>query len=405
MSVKAVFSFFVPGGLLVLAAFILFQAGLLGKWLPALARFMPYVVPVAGILLGWRFNHSRLVLALLAITLSERFLHYYAGGSGSAIGLGRMVFNVVATLLPLNIAAILMLNERGVLSLRGILRMGLICIQPLIIILFWRYGYHRPFACFEVSFFSSPILGRVPLPQPALLAFGLTFLLLLIRIKRSGAMENGFFWALVSTLFGLTLAGPGSLRAMYFSTAGLILFISVIETSHSMAFKDELTGLPSRRAMNEALLMLGSRYTVAMIDVDHFKKFNDRYGHDVGDQVLRMIAAKISGITGGGKAFRYGGEEFSILFPGKGIKQAVPHLEQIRRSVAFSGFAVRGRKRPNTKPEKPMSFANQKKKVSLTVSIGVAERKETQTNPQEVIKAADKALYRAKKGGRNRTAL
>ncbi|MFH0844943.1 MAG: diguanylate cyclase, partial [Pseudomonadota bacterium] len=84
---------------------------------------------------------------------------------------------------------------------------------------------------------------------------------------------------------------------------------------------------------------------------------------------------------------------------------AVPHLEQIRRSVAFSGFAVRGRKRPNTKPEKPMSFANQKKKVSLTVSIGVAERKETQTNPQEVIKAADKALYRAKKGGRNRTAL
>ena len=389
-----------------MAALILFQAGLLGKWLPALARFMPYVVPVAGILLGWRFNHSRLVLALLAITLSERFLHYYAGGSGSAIGLGRMVFNVVATLLPLNIAAILMLNERGVLSLRGILRMGLICIQPLIIILFWHYGYHRPFTCFEVSFFSSPIWGRVHLPQPALLAFGLTFLLLLlIRFKRSGAIENGFFWALGSTLFGLALAGPGSLRAMYFSTASLILFISIIETSHSMAFKDELTGLPSRRAMNEALLMLGSRYTVAMIDVDHFKKFNDRYGHDVGDQVLRMIASKISGVTGGGKAFRYGGEEFSVLFPGKGIKQAVPHLEQIRKSVAFSGFVFRGRKRPNTNPEKPMSFVNPKKKVSLTVSIGVAERKEAQTDPQEVIKAADKALYRAKKGGRNRTAL
>lgn len=389
-----------------MAALILFQAGLLGKWLPAVSQFMPHAIPAAGILLGWRFNRSRLVFALLVIALSERSLHYFSGGSGGPTDPGRMVYNSVATLLPLNLAALLMVNERGILSPRGIWRMALILIQPLTIILFWRSGYHRPFTCFEYPFFSSSILGQGPLPQPALLSFGLAFLpLFFIRFKRSGAIENGFIWALVSILLGLTLAGPGALRVMYFSTAGLILFISVIETSYSMAFKDELTGLPSRRAMNEALPLLGSRYSVAMIDVDHFKKFNDRYGHDVGDQVLRMIATQLSKVTGGGRVFRYGGEEFSILFPGKGIRQVVPHLEQMRRSVAFSGFVVRSRRRPNTRPEKPLSLAISKKKVSLTVSIGVAERKETQTTPQQVIKSADKALYRAKREGRNRISL
>ena len=60
-----------------------------------------------------------------------------------------------------------------------------------------------------------------------------------------------------------------------------------------MAYHDELTGLPGRRALNEALLRVGSRYAVAMVDVDHFKHFNDAYGHEVGDQVLRMVAAQL----------------------------------------------------------------------------------------------------------------
>src|SRR2546425_6328967 len=75
-----------------------------------------------------------------------------------------------------------------------------------------------------------------------------------------------------------------------------------------MAYQDSLTGLPARRALNEALLRLGGHYTVAMLDVDHFKRINDHHGHDVGDQVLKMIAAKLAQVTGGGKAYRYGGE-------------------------------------------------------------------------------------------------
>jgi len=171
-----------------------------------------------------------------------------------------------------------------------------------------------------------------------------------------------------------------------------------------MAFRDELTGLPARRALREDMLKLGSHYTLAMLDIDHFKKFNDRHGHDVGDQVLRMVAAKLSNVSGGGRAYRYGGEEFTVIFPGKYADDAADHLEELRKDVASCGFVLRGSMRPMSKPKKPRKGWKPAKKVSVTISIGLAGRDGNNTNPQEVLKAADKALYRAKKAGRNRLA-
>ena len=113
-----------------------------------------------------------------------------------------------------------------------------------------------------------------------------------------------------------------------------------------MAFRDELTGIPSRRALNEQLAALGNRYAIAMLDVDHFKKFNDTYGHDLGDQVLKMVAAHIARVGGGGKAFRYGGEEFTVLFPGTDAEDAIPHLEALREEIESYRMALRGSDRP-----------------------------------------------------------
>ena len=107
--------------------------------------------------------------------------------------------------------------------------------------------------------------------------------------------------------------------------AGLTLGLSVMETSYAMAFRDELTDLPARRALMRDLEGMGRLYAAAMVDVDHFKRFNDRYGHDVGDQVLRMVAAKLAKAPGGGRAYRYGGEEFALLYPGKSRDDALPY--------------------------------------------------------------------------------
>lgn len=96
----------------------------------------------------------------------------------------------------------------------------------------------------------------------------------------------------------------------------LIFIIALFEASYSLAFHDTLTGVLSRRAMEQEILRLGNKYTVAMVDIDHFKRVNDTYGHQIGDDVLKMIASLINKNIQSGKVFRYGGEEFAIIFPG-----------------------------------------------------------------------------------------
>ncbi len=168
-----------------------------------------------------------------------------------------------------------------------------------------------------------------------------------------------------------------------------------------MAYRDGLTGLPARRALSEELLRLNGQYTIAMVDVDRFKTFNDRYGHEVGDQVLRKVAAQLERVGGGGKAYRYGGEEFALVFPGRVPKEVRQILEQLRASIEEAKFALRGKDRPREKPENARPKGRPTKKISVTVSIGAAGRSDGRSAPSEVITLADKALYRAKKAGRN----
>ena len=138
---------------------------------------------------------------------------------------------------------------------------------------------------------------------------------------------------MVSAFIALRTAAATHLDGVYFAAGGLALIVALIETSYAMAYLDELTQLPSRRALNEALLKLGDSYTLAMMDVDHFKKFNDSYGHEAGDQALRMVASRLAHITGGGRAYRYGGEEFAVVFPNKPAEEVFVYLDRMRRVI------------------------------------------------------------------------
>ncbi len=169
-----------------------------------------------------------------------------------------------------------------------------------------------------------------------------------------------------------------------------------------MAFSDELTGLPSRRALTDALMRLPELYTVAMVDIDHFKKLNDEHGHAAGDQVLRLIGSTLTRTEGGGRPFRYGGEEFAILFPGKLVDEALPYIEDLRETIEASTFIVRSRSRPKRRPATRARSSGGQRRVAITVSIGVAEPQDGGADPEEVIRTADQALYRAKRAGRNR---
>jgi diguanylate cyclase (GGDEF)-like protein len=247
------------------------------------------------------------------------------------------------------------------------------------------------------------------LSQPALLVFLLAGAVMLIyQLDRRRPVESGLFWALVTAFIALNAGGASHLSSVYFASGGLILGIAVLETSYTMAYHDELTQLPSRRALNQALLKVGDAYTVAMVDVDHFKQFNDTYGHDTGDQVLQMIASRLADVTGGGKAFRYGGEEFAVIFANKSVDEAYSSLETLRKKIEATPFKVRDadrreKRKKAKKREVPRLHA--KKRVRVTVSIGAASCDGDGRAADLVLQAADKALYRAKNSGRNCTAM
>jgi diguanylate cyclase (GGDEF)-like protein len=395
-----------PGGLLVLATAILLYQGFLGKSLAALVHIYPVMVAAAGLFLGWRFNRSRLIFAIIILAVADRSLAHYASGLAANRAAGRTVYNAVAFLLPLNLILFAVLKDRGVFTLRGIARFGLIAAEVLAVM---ALCWHRHLGVAEwlnASLMPIRSLSRLRLAQPALFAFVAAFLLITARfLWRRGAMESGFLWALVSCFIGLAVARSDGEGRIFCATAGLVLIAALIESSYTMAFRDELTGLPGRRALNEELLRLGNRYTVAMIDVDFFKKFNDEFGHDVGDDALKMVASKLREVGGGGKAFRYGGEEFALVFSGKSLIQVLPHLEALRKEVERTGFTIRSRNRPRKRPERPSASPGSRKRVIVTVSIGFAEHDGGYANPEEVVHAADKALYRAKQAGRNRLSI
>jgi PleD family two-component response regulator len=133
---------------------------------------------------------------------------------------------------------------------------------------------------------------------------------------------------------------------------------------------------------------------------------------------LCMVAGRISAVEGGGEAFRSGGEEFAVIFPNLSAKEALEHLESLRKTIAGSSFRVRaGERRAEVRPGESDRRKLSKKKVgapdlpgtpdrlSVTVSIGVAEPSTRYRQPEHVIQAADQALYRAKQSGRNRVEL
>lgn len=395
------FPWIAPGGLVVLGAVIITRFAAYSGALAWLSAGYPYAVFGAAALLAWRFHRSRVVAAIMAVAIAERLMRH------EPVSDSPTVYAAVAFLLPVTLALLSLLKDRGVLTARGLGQLILVLLQPFAVSLLLESRPQAVARFFGRTLASPGLAGWTAIPPPALLALAGGFAVTLtVAIRRGSPVEKGFLWALIATSLALTAAPGSAVSTLYFTAAGLILGLSVVEVSYSMAYRDELTGLPARRALPEALAGLGGRYSIAMVDVDRFKKFNDRHGHDVGDQVLRMVASRLKRVSGGGRAFRYGGEEFIVIFAGKSREDSLPHLEELCGVIESYAFTVRGRGRPRKKP----ANGRQKKtrargKLAVTVSIGVAEHRGVNPTAADVLKAADKALYRAKRGGRNRVSV
>ncbi|WP_366924520.1 diguanylate cyclase [Metallumcola ferriviriculae] len=168
----------------------------------------------------------------------------------------------------------------------------------------------------------------------------------------------------------------------------------MFEYMEKLSYIDDLTGLFNHRYFQQELSdTIASAYNInkpvslLMIDIDHFKRFNDTFGHMAGDRLLKELAGLFRLILGAEKFIaRYGGEEFAVVLPGATYREALKTAEKIRETVHRHPFEFRGKQAGNP----------------LTISIGVASFPEHCESKNELISCADLALYTAKRGGRNR---
>lgn len=367
-----------------------------------LLQYSTYIIFAMGIFFGWWFNRSRVLFCSVTIMLSQIFLMHYTPKGIDASEYYNMVLSIISVYVPLNILVFSVLRERGIVSAWGRMRFLFITVELLIGAWIIWYNDIDLLQLFNLKLLPMEIKQLTGLPHMSIILFLAALIYLFVRqILVTKTNDAPFIGITIFSFGALTMGKESYAAAVMFALSGIMLLTVVIKASYSMAYLDELTELPSRRAFKEELQKLGSKYSIAMLDIDHFKKFNDTHGHEVGDDVLKLTAVCIKGIEGGGRAFRYGGEEFTIIFPGKSAEEAIPYLEELREYIANRGFIKRSKNRPKEKPAQIVTKGRTYKKLYLTVSIGIAEKSEKYRNAEEVTAAADKALYRAKSKGRN----
>ncbi len=373
-----------------LVVFSIWQSTQIALWPVAwhlLLSYSLYIVVAIGVFISLWLNRIQPFLVLMSIGLLNGLLTYFAAPSEMNLA-SAVLFPILAFLLPLNLLLWILLPEKGIYNKRFDLAvLSLFIVQGIVI--YWLMT-DLPLQWVE------PLSLRViedsqviQLPFVSSLMFLLAGFVLSFKLRyhRFKVLYHAVIVVLLLMAYGLNAFFEPSILAWFSMVSASIIILSVIFDSHHIAYTDELTGIMGRRALYEAFLGLGRKYSIAMVDIDHFKSFNDTYGHDVGDEVLRTVASILNTVSGG-KAYRYGGEEFALVFAGKTTAESLPELERLRNAIASESleFMVKG------KPEQ----------TQVKISIGVAENDKDHKMPEAVLKFADEGLYKAKKAGRNR---
>ncbi|NRD72289.1 GGDEF domain-containing protein [Shewanella sp. VB17] len=353
---------------------------------------LPYWLLPIGIVITTQFNRSRLaylatlLLAYYLLTTDPRFAIKNLQQYSEIILLGG----------TFTITWFAFIKDRGLLSLHSLVRiLGIILSFTAAFGWLWANAHSK--VKFDIDlpdFITMEIRILIPLTLCALLVC-------LRGIWLSNLASTAIVITLALWTIHFLLPNPLPI-AVSTSVLAVIYLLTVLTDSYFLAYRDELTGLASRRALYTLVLSLSRKYCVAMLDIDHFKKFNDTYGHDVGDQVLKLVASKIAEVAGGGKAFRYGGEEFTIVFSRKDTSSILIHLEEVLTNIENYSITIRDekRKKQTKKQRSTAQGKSHKKTVNVTISIGVADHQSNEAFDQ-TMKRADLALYRAKKKGRN----
>lgn len=361
------------------------------SWL-SLVVYAPYAVTILGGFISLWLNRIQPFLVLFSILLVNVLFSYFAPAEQISIALS-ILFTILSFLLPLNLLLWGVLPEKGIHNHAfNSLAMAIFVAQGLLV--YWVVNELNLHWIDSISMQVFPGLDFYHLSFASTLSFLLAGFILSLKLnsqKQLRVFNHSLVFILL--LMGLALnqyMQPGVI-AWVSSMVGIIVILSLVLDAHHIAYTDELTGIKGRRALNESFMGLGKRYAIAMIDIDHFKNFNDTHGHDMGDIVLKIVAQTLDSVKGG-SVYRFGGEEFTIVFSGRSAHSVKDELERLREAVASQVIYVDSKNKTKAS-DKP---------VSVTISLGLAEPDAKHHTPSEVLKFADEGLYKAKRLGRNK---
>src|SRR5258708_3072442 len=263
----------VPGGLLLLVSGVVGAMGVLsGPSVTRVAGYCPYVVFIAGLLLSAVFRRSRLFFAFLVLALAQSAIAWIIPAQSSP-EVRRILLDAVGFLLAINLAVLAFTGDMGIVSPAGRRRLALIALQAFgVATLSWPSSAHTV-ALLDKNFLPAGLAAWSTISSSALVVFVVAAIVFAVGLVRKyRPVESSMAWSMVAGFLALQADGANSLAAVYFSTGGLVLMIAVVETSYAMAYRDELTQLPSRPALNEAFLQMAHEYTTATRTSDHFKQ-------------------------------------------------------------------------------------------------------------------------------------
>lgn len=371
------------------------------------ASNLPYILLSVAVLLCHTFRQGR--MAMVSVTMLVAYLVIQVRlQTPLSTGTTLLELSLLAALVPVTCLLVYAFPDTGVNSKSMFLYalvLVLFMIWAQLIVSHFHAGGFESWS--EGLLFTVRDFSKLPfvLVLYSLCLVGLTAILVLVYNRSIDVVVYSAILLASSTFIFFDVQ---YISSTMFSLSGTLIIIYVMSASHDMAFNDQLTNIPGRHALEVDMKHLGRKYSMAMVDIDHFKKFNDTYGHDIGDDVLKLVASILKETTGGARAYRYGGEEFTIIFKGKHAEQVEEHLQTLVSEVNNYDMTIRNTKeRPDNHDEgikKRGKNGQSAEVVNVSVSIGLADSTTTK-HPEEVLKLADQALYKAKKTGRNKLCI
>ena len=399
---KSFFAFLFPGGLIFLIAIAFLRPHGLPMWLQQPIAALPYIVLTFGLIFGWYFSSSRMILSLLMLALADRALVLLPTTHADQEALHQTIVAITAFLVPLNLLAFSILKEDSLSTLRGLMRVVLVLVQPVLLLWLCLPNQHDLASSFTWEYIPSLYMEWTPIPQPALFAFGTALLLHFIRFAlHRDPLEGGAIWALFAVFVAYHTSRYGWQPTNFFMAAGLILFATLLQSFYRQTYRDELTGIPGRLAYDEAIRQLGKRFSVAVIGIDQLTQYANIHGKSVSEQILKLVAPRVHATCSGGQIFRTTGEELTVLFPGKSNTEALSTLETVRKTAEAINLFLRGRDRVWEKQRVTQKTGSRDQALPITLSIGVAEKLNDSATLTLAIKSAYRALYEAKGAGGN----